>query len=139
MQRPIFHLSFPVLDLATAKAFYCDVLGASIGRDNDQWADILLFGHQLTLHQRPGEVLTPEQRGVRHFGAVLPWQDWEALGTKLQLQGVDFVRAPTVSGAGTPREQGKLLLCDPSGNLIEIKAYKNAAAIFDAEYEAAQA
>ena len=113
MQRPIFHLSFPVRDLAAAKAFYRDFLGASIGRDNDQWADVLLFGHQLTLHQRPGEVLSPELRGVRHFGAVLPWDDWEALGTKLLQKGIVFVRAPAISDAGTMEEHGKMLLSDP--------------------------
>ncbi len=36
MQRAIFHLSFPVRDLAAAKVFYCDFPGASIGRDNGQ-------------------------------------------------------------------------------------------------------
>ena len=127
MQRPIFHLSFPVRDLAAAKTFYCDFLGASIGRDNDQWTDILLFGHQLTLHHRPNEVLPPELRGVRHFGVILPWHDWEALGTRLQQKGFDFVRPPTISDAGTMEEYGKMLFCDPSDNLIEIKAYKNAA------------
>lgn len=127
MQRPIFHLSFPVRDLAAAKAFYCDFLGASIGRDNGQWADILLFGHQLTLHHRPAEVLSPELRGVRHFGAILPWHDWEALGAGLQRKGIVFVRPPTISDAGTMEEHGKMLFCDPSDNLIEIKAYRNAA------------
>lgn len=125
MQRPIFHLSFPVRDLAAAKAFYRDVLGASIGRDNDRWTDVLLFGHQLTLHHLPGEVLPPELRGVRHFGAILPWDDWDALGTRLLQKGIVFVRAPTISDAGTMEEHGKMLLSDPSDNLIEIKAYRN--------------
>jgi uncharacterized protein len=128
MQRPIFHLSFPVRDLAEAKAFYCSVLGATIGRDTGAWADIMLFGHQLTLHERPDEVLTRERRGVRHFGVILPWADWDALGARLQAQGCAFVRPPTVTAAGTVHEHGKMLLCDPSDNLIEIKAYRDAGA-----------
>lgn len=127
MQRPVFHLSFPVRDLVAAKAFYCGRLGASLGRDNDEWSDILLFGHQLTLHHRPDEVLPPEMRGVRHFGAILPWHEWERLGTRLQREGIAFVRPPTISAAGTTEEHGKMLFCDPSDNLIEIKAYRNAA------------
>lgn len=128
MIRPIFHLSFPVRDLSAAKAFYCDALGATVGRDNGEWADILLFGHQITLHERPSEVLGAEARGVRHFGAILPWEEWDALGLALIGQGCPFVMPPTVAHSGTEKEQGKMLLCDPSDNLIELKAYRNASA-----------
>jgi len=133
MGLPVFHLSFPVRDLAAAKAFYCGVLGARVGRDNEKWVDILLFGHQLTLHQRPDQVPAPDQRGVRHFGAILPWPAWEALAKEIEAAGAEFSSPPTVSFAGTPREQGKLLLCDPSDNLIELKAYRNVHAAFGTE------
>lgn len=128
MTRAIFHLSFPVRSLVAAKDFYSKVLGATIGRDNGQWADILLFGHQITLHERPSEVLNADARGVRHFGAILPWEQWQALGLTLMEQGCSFVMQPTIAHAGTENEQGKILLCDPSDNLIEIKAYRNASA-----------
>jgi uncharacterized protein len=139
LDRPIFHLSFPVLDLAAAKTFYCDALGAVVGRDHGDWADILLFGHQLTLHHRPSEVLPPNQHGVRHFGAILPWQDWIALGAKLERQGRTFLRPPTISGTGTALEHGKMLLCDPSNNVIEIKAYRNVVAVLGNQCESAGA
>ena len=129
MTRAIFHLSLPVRSLADAKTFYCTLLGASVGRDMGQWMDIVLFGHQLTLHERPSEVLSPADRGVRHFGAILPWQDWQALGASLTRQGCTFVLAPTVSMPGTEHEQGKMVLCDPSDNLVEIKAYRNVPAV----------
>ena len=130
MDRAIFHLSFPVRSLADAKAFYCALLGASIGRDTGEWADILLFGHQVTLHERPSEVLSPADRGVRHFGAILPWLEWQALGARLIEQGCAFLMEPTVSMSGTEQAQGKMLLCDPSDNLVEIKAYRNVLAVF---------
>jgi uncharacterized protein len=130
MNRAIFHLSFPVRSLCEAKAFYCTLLGAGVGRDTGEWADLLLFGHQVTLHERPSEVVSPAHRGVRHFGAILPWQEWQALGARLMEQGCTFVMAPTVSMSGTEQEQGKMLLCDPSDNLIEIKAYRNVRALF---------
>jgi hypothetical protein len=59
--RHIFHLSIPVADLAAAKRFYVDVLEAQVGRENEEWLDILLWGHQITLQRRPDEVL-PLQR-----------------------------------------------------------------------------
>lgn len=137
MARPIFHLSFPVRDLAIARDFYCGVLGACVGRETAAWIDILLFGHQLTLHQRPDEVLDPAARGVRHFGAILPWPQWRRLGDRLVDSGWPLRMPPTVAHTGTEREQGKILLCDPSDNLIEIKAYRNASVAigpaFDAE------
>ena len=129
MTEAIFHLSFPVRSLEAAKDFYCKYLGATVGRDTGEWADILLFGHQLTLHERPCEVLAPEARGVRHFGAVLPWDQWQALGISLERHGCELLAGPVVAHADTEREQGKILLCDPSDNLIEIKAYRNMSAV----------
>lgn len=129
MTQVIFHLSFPVRNLSAAKNFYCNFLGATIGRDNEEWSDILLFGHQITLHERPSEVLDPEARGVRHFGVILPWEQWQALGRSLVEKGCSLLKGPTVSHVGTESEQGKILLCDPSDNVIEIKAYRNVSAV----------
>ncbi len=91
--------------------------------------DILLFGHQITLHERPSEVLSPVDRGVRHFGAILSWQEWQGIGNRLIEQGYAFHIEPTISMLGTEQEQAKMLLCDPSDNLIEIKAYRNVSAV----------
>ena len=123
--RTIFHLSLPVRDLAQASAFYVERLGARVGRREETWLDILLWGHQITLQLRPDEVLSPEQQGKRHFGAVLPWAEWEGLAQRLEAEGCAFYRAPQVLHAGTPDEQAKLYLRDPSDNVIELKAYRD--------------
>ena len=120
---PIFHLSFPVDDLDEAIAFYAD-LGGVPGRRDAAWADIALFGAQLTLQQVPGDVLRPTPRS-RHFGATLPWHEWEELVGRLDV----FIEAPRVDHSGTEREQGKAMVADPSGNLVEIKAYRHPAAV----------
>jgi extradiol dioxygenase family protein len=36
-----------------------------------------------------------------------------------------LVEPPRVSYPGEPIEQGKMMMADPSGNLIEIKAYRH--------------
>ena len=126
--RYIFHLSIPVADLDAARRFYTDVLGARVGRTTPDWLDVLLWGHQITLQRRPQDVLSPEAQGKRHFGVVLPWAEWEALGERLSASGVPVLAAPTVSNRGTPQEQGKLYLSDPSHNVIEIKAYRDLSA-----------
>lgn len=126
----IFHLSLPVDSLDQARVFYCDLLGAPLGRQTDTWIDVLLFGHQLTLHERPEQVLPAHAQGVRHFGATLSWPRWQALATHLAASGCAFVAAPSVTHAGTPSEQAKMLLRDPSGHLLELKAYRDPSAVF---------
>ena len=123
--RRIFHLSIPVADLLAAKRFYVETLGATIGRENAEWLDILLWGHQITLQNRPSEVLSPTAQGKRHFGVVLPWREWEDLGDRLRTESAVFLQPPSVTLIGTPLEQGKMYLADPSHNVIEIKAYRN--------------
>lgn len=125
--RHIFHLSIPVSDLTEAKRFYVDVLAASVGRENDDWLDILLWGHQITLHLRPAEVLPPRQQGKRHFGVVLSWSEWEAEAERIRALGAHFLAHPAVFHVGTSEEQAKFFLADPSHHIIEIKAYRNTA------------
>jgi extradiol dioxygenase family protein len=109
----IFHVSFPVYDLDEAIAFY-SILGGILGRRETAWADVALFGAQVTLQQIPHDVLQPMPRS-RHFGATLLWQEWEHLVARLG----DFVEMPRIDYPGS----------DPSGNLIELKAYRHPALV----------
>jgi hypothetical protein len=128
-RRAIFHLSFPVTSLAASLDFYETCFGAQRGRDAQGWSDVILFGHQLTLHEQPAQVLAREARGVRHFGAIVGWPELEALRERVAARGVaaSFV----LRDAGLPGEHAKLLLEDPDANLIEIKAYRSLASISD--------
>lgn len=125
MKRQIFHLSVPVADLAAAKHFYVSVLGASTGRHAEEWLDILLWGHQITLQHRPADVVSLEKQGKRHFGVVLPWSDWEREAERIKGLGAPFLEEPSVLKRGTDHEQGKFYLADPSNNVIEVKTCRN--------------
>lgn len=129
-ERPMFHLAIPVVDLVESERFYVEVLGARVGRASRQWLDIMLWGHQITLHHQPSEVLPPDGQGMRHFGVVLPWPEWERLATGLRDRGQRFLSGPSVSRVATPEEQAKFHLADPSHNIIEIKAYRQVEAVF---------
>lgn len=125
--RYIFHLSIPVADLAVAKGFYVGVLGATVGRENDTWLDVLLWGHQITLQCQPSEVMPLEQQGKRHFGVVLPWDTWALEAERVRATGTPFLGEPKVLLGGTAEEQAKFHLADPSNNIIEVKAYRDVA------------
>jgi extradiol dioxygenase family protein len=120
---PILHVSVAVRDLDEAAAFYADVLGCEIGRTTDDFVDVWFFGMQVTLHAAPEQVQSDEQSGVRHFGVTLGPDELDVLLTKVRTKGVMFLSEPATDHAGTPREQTKAKILDPSGNTIELKTY----------------
>jgi uncharacterized protein len=128
---PILHLSLPVHDLDAARSFYVDVLGCEPGRVRDGWIDVWFYGMQLTLQERPEQVLTPEQQGVRHFGVTLDAEQLTTVLTRLAGERVTWLRAVSTDYEGTAREQTKAMITDPSGNAIELKAYANPVAAFE--------
>jgi extradiol dioxygenase family protein len=123
----ILHLSLPVSDLAEARTFYVDRLGCTPGRVRDGWFDVWFHGMQVTLHEAPGQVLSPEAGGVRHFGVTLPVDEFDRVVGHLEAKGVHWVTPVRTDHPGTPVEQRKAKLADPSGNVIELKAYADPA------------
>jgi uncharacterized protein len=81
---PILHISLPVSDLEETRRFYLDVLGCELGRVQDRSIDVFFFGCQVTLHERPDEVLASSQRGVRHFGVTLSRERWQEVIDRLR-------------------------------------------------------
>jgi extradiol dioxygenase family protein len=137
MNRPPFHLAFPVDDLAAARRFYGGLLGCPEGRSAAHWVDFDLYGHQIVAHLAPdaakASAINPvdgEDVPVPHFGLVLPMAEWQKLAARLEGAGVDFVIAPTVRFAGRPGEQATMFLRDPAGNALEFKAMADPAKLF---------
>jgi extradiol dioxygenase family protein len=134
---PPFHLAFPVRDLAEARAFYGELLGCPEGRSSNEWIDFNFYGHQIVTHLSPDDC-TPANTNnvddksvpVRHFGAVLDMDTWEALAKKLQDAGMRFVIEPYVRFKGEVGEQATMFFLDPSGNALEFKAFKNMDSLF---------
>lgn len=125
-----FHLAFPVNDLANARDFYGRLLGCTEGRSSSEWIDFNFYGHQIVAHLAPDEARdTPANAvdghgvPVRHFGVVLPMQDWQVAAERLTAAGVDFIIKPYIRFKGEPGEQATMFFKDPSGNAIEMKAF----------------
>jgi hypothetical protein len=131
-----FHYAFLVRDLASTRRFYAELLGCREGRSTETWVDFDFFGNQISAHvgtpaPAPGHghvdgVAVP----VPHMGAILPWDDFQALAGRLREAGVGFVIAPQVRYAGKPEEQATMFFLDPSGNPLEMKAFRDPAHVF---------
>lgn len=70
-------------------------------------------------------MLPADKQGKRHFGAVIAWGEWENEIRRVEKSGFGFLEAPSLKQAGTDDEHKKAYLRDPSGNVVELKAYKN--------------
>ncbi len=136
--KSVFHLAFNVRDLDRARHFYGSLLGCAEGRSTATWVDFDFFGHQISLHLgepfatartgHVGDVLVP----MPHFGLVLQKDDWQALATRLETAGTEFVLRPQVRFEGEPGEQWTMFFCDPFGNPIEVKGFRSLETLYAA-------
>jgi uncharacterized protein len=134
---PPFHLAFPVHDIAAARRFYGELLGCPEGRSAPEWVDFNFYGHQIVAHLAPEECghrqsskVDDHDVPVRHFGAVLSMEQWQQLADRLTAAGTKFVIEPYIRFKGEVGEQATMFFLDPSGNAIEIKAFKNLDSLF---------
>jgi extradiol dioxygenase family protein len=134
---PLFHLAFPVNDIAQARAFYGDLLGCPEGRSAPEWVDFDFYGHQIVAHLAPEEIGHKQTNAVdghdvpvRHFGTILPREDWEALAQKLKDAGMRFIIEPTIRFKGEAGEQATMFFLDPSGNALEFKSFADMKQVF---------
>ena len=138
-----FHLAIPVRDIEETRAFYCDVMGFSVGRDAEKWIDFNFYGHQVSFHlkpeavkkslkDRPTNVVDGKDVPTTHFGVILAWDQWHALADKLRAHNTEFIIEPYVRFKGATGEQATMFFLDPSGNALEFKAFKDTTQIFQA-------
>ena len=135
--RALFHLAFPVKDIAETRRFYGEVIGCAEGRSAPHWVDFDFYGHQLVAHLAPeecGHRATSEVDGhavpARHFGAIVSMEEWQALAERLRSAGMAFVIEPYIRFPGLPGEQATMFFLDPSGNALEFKAFADLSQVF---------
>lgn len=137
MKSVAFHLAFPIADIEATRRFYVDRLGCTQGRESATWIDFDFFGHQISAHLKPEECHSTAKGQVdgkavplRHFGAILGWDDFHALAGRLQAAGQAFIIEPQLRFKGEPGEQATMFFCDPSGNALEFKAFQDEQQVF---------
>ena len=131
-----FHLAIPVSNLEESVAYYRDTLGLREGRSSNKWADFDFFGHQLVCHVSNiiNEQITNPVDGEEvpgpHFGVVLSIEKFEEFLLQINDKNIDFIIKPTIRFKGEIGEQRTMFFKDPSGNAIEIKAFKDMKKLF---------
>jgi extradiol dioxygenase family protein len=137
MAVPLFHLAFPVDSLDKARAFYGGLLGCREGRSSEDWVDFDFYGHQIVAHLAPSETghratsrVDGDNVPVRHFGVILPMDEWHKLAEKLKQADTRFVIEPHVRFKGEVGEQATMFFLDPCGNALEFKAFRDLSQVF---------
>ena len=131
-----FHLAIPVSNLEKSVIYYRDILGLKEGRSSNKWADFDFFGHQLVCHvsnsinEQISNPVDGEEVPVPHFGVVLSIEEFEEFLLKISDKEIDFIIEPTIRFKGEVGEQRTMFFRDPSGNAIEIKAFKDMENLF---------
>ena len=131
-----FHLAIPVSNLEESVAYYRDTLGLREGRSSNKWADFDFFGHQLVCHvsniinEQITNPVDGEDVPVPHFGIVLSIEEFAEFLSRINDKNIDFIIKPTIRFKGEIGEQKTMFFRDPSGNAIEIKAFKDMSNLF---------
>ena len=140
MSAHLFHLAFPVQDIASTRAFYEGILNCVVGRQSERWIDFNFFGHQISAHLSDHTETPPMCNQVddeavpsRHFGVILDCSEWNQLVVRLQEHEQPFYIAPYTRFEGKAGEQRTFFIQDPSQNFLEFKCFSNPGIIFQAE------
>lgn len=129
METAAFHLSLPCYSVTKTKAFYLDVLGATLGRSATTWADIDLYGNQITFTSS-GEFsflyrsykFEDSVLPAFHFGVLVSASQWESLRARLEAKKVAF----TVDAHFLKDKTGShrsFFVEDPNGYMVEFKHF----------------
>ncbi|MCA1590200.1 MAG: VOC family protein [Acidobacteria bacterium] len=137
MQKNLFHLAFPVHDLAAAREFYGGILGCAEGRSSACWIDFDLYGHQIVTHLAPNSAgvqtsnsVDADDVPIPHFGIVLRMDEWKMLAERLRAKNVEFIIEPKIRFKGETGEQATMFFLDPSGNALEFKGFNDFSQVF---------
>lgn len=130
-ETAIFHLAIPINDLNKAKAFYCEGLGCTVGRETPHAMILNFFGHQVVAHITKEPLIPQNSIYPRHFGLIFSsYSHWETIVNKAQQQGLKFYQEPKIRFPGQLIEHHTVFLEDPFYNLLEFKFYLHPEAIF---------
>ncbi len=131
-----FHMSLPCLSVKETKNFYTNSIGASLGRMEQHWVDVNLFGHQLTFikaekfnFNNPNYVFEGKILPSFHFGIIVDVETWGKIYAKLNEQNLEVVTQTTFLKDKTG-EHLSFFVKDPNDYMLEFKSFKDPKQMF---------
>lgn len=131
-----FHLSLPCLEIEKTKVFYINIIGATSGRERDNWIDINLYGNQITFIKSGKYDFSFKNYKLDnnilpsfHFGVILSYSDWQKLYQRLKLV-TTFYLDETKYLSNKKGEHNSFFVRDPNGFMVEFKSFKEDNSIF---------
>lgn len=136
MTNSAFHLALPCYSVTKTRKFYIEVLGAELGRHSTQWADINLYGNQITFTKsgefsfnyksyKFGDNILPSF----HFGVILNEKKWNELHHKIsEIREKDS--EPVTFLQSKKGEHTSFFIEDPNGYVVEFKCFKEPKEVF---------
>ena len=106
----LFHLAFPIHDLAAAKQFYVDGLGCVLGRESSTAVTLGLAGHQVIAHLSTEPIVS--QKGI-YRTSVDVGGGVAGLGRSREGEGSDVLSATSPAVCGYAYRTSHLLLGRP--------------------------
>ncbi|MCL8007030.1 VOC family protein [Gelidibacter japonicus] len=132
-----FHLALPCVSINKTRLFYKDMLGAEIGRSSVKWADINLFGNQITFtecgpfkfesksYNFNGDILPSF-----HFGVILKKEEWDNMLDALKSKNASIVSQVKFLENKTGEHQS-FFVKDPNDFTVEFKCFTKSSDIFN--------
>jgi hypothetical protein len=129
-------MSLPCLEIEQTKDFYIKKIGAKLGRNNNNWLDIDLFGNQITFtksgrfdfhyqnYSFEGKILPSF-----HFGVILDITSWGKVYSKVNAENIEVFDEITFL-KGKKGEHISFFVKDPNGYMVEFKSFSEEADIF---------
>jgi hypothetical protein len=134
----LFHISLPCNHVKETKDFYIKEIGACLGRHNDNWVDVNLFGHQLTFTKagkfnfnNPNYVFEGKILPSFHFGVIIDKKTFDKIYARLNRQNLEIVTQATFLKDKTG-EHMSFFIKDPNDYMLEFKSFNKAKEIFQA-------
>ena len=136
MTKSAFHLALPCYSVTRTRKFYIEILGAVLGRHSTQWADINLYGNQITFTKsgefsfnyksyKFGDNILPSF----HFGVILNENKWNEIHQKIsEIREKDS--EPITFLKSKKGEHTSFFIEDPNGYVVEFKCFKEPKEVF---------
>ncbi|MEZ2413948.1 VOC family protein [Muriicola sp. E247] len=136
MTNSAFHLALPCYSVTKTRKFYIEILGAELGRHSTQWADINLYGNQITFTKsgefsfnyksyKFGDNILPSF----HFGVILNEKKWNEIHQKIS-EILEKDSEPITFLKSKKGEHTSFFIEDPNGYVVEFKCFKEPKEVF---------